>query len=695
MLSKSAVRRRAAAMLWVFVALAGEVSAQVPAPLPPSRLNLTVAGVVSSIAVHPDGGQIIVGAFSSINGVPRDGLARIRADGTLDPLWYPRVRWSGDASGPVRRRVYALPDGSVLVFGDFQNINGQALLGCAAKLSSDPSPLVIESWRLNANCLPIESVLDDEGWLYFSAVGSIRRARADTGEWDSNWFSYVDSGNPMYDGRGGLILPRQGVLSRVSTSTGATMWTVPLAGWSGALVGAGTGSEPDALFLGWSSGQVDKRSLATGENVDGWPKQVSPNQFTFAVGADDVLYAGGNQSVTALSAATGAYLRNWLVEGINQMTRDLRPRAGGGVYVGGSFARFGEVPALGLIELASPGTTPAVLANAENRGYAEFLARQPDGHVVVSGTFDRAEGAERLRLLRLMPDGTLDPDWRPRVDGWISLLAADSGGDIYIGGAFSRVDEHDPDNNLAKIDGTTAAVVADWNPWFGGRHPTGIAIDDSDRVYVSTDDASPQVAYRLRPDGSIDPDWTPPGASGRMIGLQRVGNDLYFSFMDNASAVSTRRLSITTAAVDPQWQLDLSLYALSIVRADDGDLLLGGSFTQVNGEPRGNLARVSSTAPVQVRAWNPSPNGPIGGLGRSDSGRIFVSGSFTTIGGKPRNGLAELAPSDGAVLDGWIPPYGGGRQVVVGDRIYLNSAQRGIVAFPLDIGDTIFATHFD
>jgi hypothetical protein len=29
------------------------------------------------------------------------------------------------------------------------------------------------------------------------------------------------------------------------------------------------------------------------------------------------------------------------------------------------------------------------------------------------------------------------------------------------------------------------------------------------------------------------------------------------------------------------------------------------------------------------------------------------------------------------------------------DRIYLASGQRGVIACPLDIGDTIFATRFD
>ena len=41
-------------------------------------------GFASAAAMHADGKIVVGGRFGSVNGVPRSGLARLNADGTLD-----------------------------------------------------------------------------------------------------------------------------------------------------------------------------------------------------------------------------------------------------------------------------------------------------------------------------------------------------------------------------------------------------------------------------------------------------------------------------------------------------------------------------------------------------------------------------------------------------------------------------------
>lgn len=700
LLSSSAIRRSLPRLLVVLTLVATAVEAQVPAPLPMPKLALAQSGEVSSIAYQPDGGLVLVGTFTSIDGVPRDGLARLRPDGSLDPLWYPRVRWTDMSPTFVVRRVYALADGSVIVTGDVGHVDGQPTLGCGFKLSAAPSPVADLSWHLNAGgCSTREFAFDDQGWYYLIGLNAVRRGRVDTGVLDPDWYAPTFSGGKLiYDGNGGLLQQSTGSLTRFLTSTGAvdTAWQQPGVTWDAAIAGAADVAS-GFVYVGYASGTLAKYALATGQSAPGWPKQVySLNDI--ALNADGDIYAGGSWRVEKLSGATGERLGVWTLEGVERRVVALARHGDGSVVAAGNFARIGDVSTFSLARWVPSIAQPVPMAQAERAGYAEHLALQPDGGIVVAGTFDRADGVDRLRMLRLLPDGTLDPDWAPRVDDWIRMLAADSSGDIYIGGNFDRVDEHEPENGLAKIDGDSGDAVANWNPWFSGTAPWGIVVDAADRVYVITSDVSSQLAYRLLADGSIDSAWTPSGMSGRGTGLTRVGDDLYMGLIDPATDIqSVRRVSIATAVVDTQWQLTgVSFYAgLSIVRADDGDLLFGGWFADVNGAPRNYLARVSSTAPVQVRAWNPSPNGPVYGLRRADDGRVFVSGSFTMIGGKPRNGIAELAPSDGEVLDSWVPPLGGARMLLTEDRIYLTSGQRGVIAYPLDIGDTIFATRFD
>jgi uncharacterized delta-60 repeat protein len=76
-------------------------------------------GVVFAVALQPDGRVLLGGAFTAIGGTPRNRLARLLSDGSLDPTFDP-------GSGP-NDIVYALalqPDGNLLAAGSFTNFAG-------------------------------------------------------------------------------------------------------------------------------------------------------------------------------------------------------------------------------------------------------------------------------------------------------------------------------------------------------------------------------------------------------------------------------------------------------------------------------------------------------------------------------------------------------------------------------------------
>lgn len=680
-------------------ALAAVAEAQVPSPLPLPNLALSLAGEVSSMAYQSDGSLVLVGTFTSIDGLPRDGLARLRPDGSLDSQWYPRVRWTDGASTYAARRVYATPDGGVLVQGQLSHIDGQQTLGCGVKLSGGASPVADLTWHANAaGCASVYLTFDDKGSYYYATSEGVRRGRADTGELDMMWIGSGFAAAPLvYDGHGGLL--RQtgfGPIERILTTTGAldTNWQAS-GDPGGFLIGGVVDAVDGFIYLASSTGEIGKFSLPNGQSASGWPKQLSHQVNAFVRGAEGELYAAGLGQVTKLSATNGDMLASWSVHGLDHAVLALARRNDGGIVAAGNFARIGQAFSMGLAQFSPAAQQPAALVPAERLGHVGHFVRQPFGGIVVTGRFDRANGAERRRLLRLKPDGSLDGSWTLGIDGDVDALAADAEGNIYIGGYFNSVGGYSNYSGLVKIDGAIGTVRLDWNPQFDGRYVQGIVVD-AENVYVSSGWSSPKVARLSRNDGSGEIQWELGASSGRPVRLQRVGGNLYVSLSDLNSASVARRISMATTLMDPDWKLSFSSDSeLCIVGADDGDLFVGGYFTSVNDVPRRHLARVSSTLPVQVRDWNPAPNGSIFGLGRAEDGRLFASGAFTVIGGNLRSGIAELRPSDGIVLDNWKPRLGGGRMLLAQSRIYLGSAQRGLVAYPLDIGDTIFATQFD
>lgn len=88
-------------------------------------------GQVNTIAELPDGRVVIGGAFRKVNGEPRLGIARLLSDGSLDPAFDPTI-----GSYYEVRALALLPDGKLLVGGDFPNWTGAAH-GGVVRLNTD------------------------------------------------------------------------------------------------------------------------------------------------------------------------------------------------------------------------------------------------------------------------------------------------------------------------------------------------------------------------------------------------------------------------------------------------------------------------------------------------------------------------------------------------------------------------------
>ncbi|MCU0491794.1 MAG: delta-60 repeat domain-containing protein, partial [Chloroflexaceae bacterium] len=74
---------------------------------------------VTGIALQPDGRLVISGDFTRFNDVPRGGIARLNADGSLDSSFEP----ASGANGYVIDLALQ-PDGTIVIGGDFTSVNG-------------------------------------------------------------------------------------------------------------------------------------------------------------------------------------------------------------------------------------------------------------------------------------------------------------------------------------------------------------------------------------------------------------------------------------------------------------------------------------------------------------------------------------------------------------------------------------------
>jgi len=89
-------------------------------------------GTVNALTVQPDGRILIGGAFSTVAGQTRKGVARLNVDGSLD------TGFANPNAVPSVKTLVLQSDGRVLIGGGFSSVGGQQRSG-VARLNGDGS----------------------------------------------------------------------------------------------------------------------------------------------------------------------------------------------------------------------------------------------------------------------------------------------------------------------------------------------------------------------------------------------------------------------------------------------------------------------------------------------------------------------------------------------------------------------------
>ena len=93
--------------------------------------------------------------------------------------------------------------------------------------------------------------------------------------------------------------------------------------------------------------------------------------------------------------------------------------------------------------------------NADNNVYVVVV--QPDGKILIGGTFTAVLGVARNKIARLNPDGTLDTAFNPNANATVFSIAVQADGKILVGGTFNGASSigGQPRNHIARLDATT------------------------------------------------------------------------------------------------------------------------------------------------------------------------------------------------------------------------------------------------
>lgn len=302
--------------------------------------------------------------------------------------------------------------------------------------------------------------------------------------------------------------------------------------------------------------------------------------------------------------------------------------------------------------------------DAGPRPDADILAMsvQEDGKIIAVGEFTTFGGTNHSRVVRLNPDGSIDPSFAPGygANGTVRAVAIQSDGKIVLGGdfwSFNGLDHHylvrlNPDGS---VDGSFDANRANLGSenFFGSLR--SLAIQPDGKILFGGTFSDPGNLNRVRidrlhTDGSLDTSFKPvAGADGYpyAITLQTDGKILVagrFTTFNGAPAGRVVRL-LADGSDDPSFNPGLGAddHIRALTLDSSGRIYIGGDFEVFNGTNRSAIARLFPSGGLDLSFDQGDPaNDTINALALGPDGKLWIGGLFQEAGGQPRALLARL-----------------------------------------------------
>ena len=647
-------------------------------------------GAIRAIAVQADGKILIGGDFTTLspNGgaaVARNRLARLNADGTLDAAFNP------NAEGP-NGYVFTIavqPDGKILAGGQFISMGGQPR-NRIARLNPDGT--LDAAFNPDADGFVFAIAIQADGRILagggFHNMGGLPRdsiARLDpvTGLPDSfdpstDFGGYVDAIAVQADGKilvGGTFESTGGQtrhgIGRLDPMTGLADSFNPDA--SGSVLEIAVQPDGKILAAGGFSfiGGQTRNSIARLDPITGLADSFDPNSnsfvFAIAVQPDGKILAGGS------FASIGGQTRNGIAR-LDPMTGladtfDPNPTSTGTPNVfaiavqpdgkilgGGIFTSVRGQPRNNIARLETDGRLDQTL-NLNAVGLDGITtAIQPDGKILLGGNFSMILGVTRNHIARLNTDGTLDTAFNPNANAPVYSIAVQPDGKILASGAFTSIGGQTR-NHIARLDSTTG--LADSFDPNASDVVHAIVVQADGKIlaggfFTSIGGQARKGIARLDPTTGLADSFNPnPGdPSVYPIVVQADGKILVsgiFLTIGGQSRRNIARLDPTTGLADSFNPAADGGSVRSFAVQADGKILVAGFFQNIGGQPRKGIARLDATTGL-ADSFNPAEAFALFvSIVLQADGKILVAGDLTHTGGQDRKLFARLT-NDTAAL---------------------------------------------
>jgi uncharacterized delta-60 repeat protein len=542
-----------------------------------------VNGPVYAIAVQPDGKVIIVGGFTTVQGVASRGVARLNADGNGDSSFHSGAYYVGEGLDDFIA-VALQPDGKVLVGNDYGvtrlNTNGvidfdfivsTAVSGAVRALAVQPDGKILVGGDLNPGIVRLNS----------------------NGSLDTNFQSST-----------------YGIVKSVILAPG------------GKLLVAGVVVNGIARLN--SNGSLDN-TFNTGTQIDGIASIALLADGKVLIGGSFTSVNGTTHNGIARLGANGALDNTFNASATNSIAvNSVAVQTNGAILIGGDFTLANDASRSRIARLNSDGTLDTSFnpGTGADRQVSSVLL-QADGKVFIAGTFTSFNSTNRNRIARLDANGSLDATFFPGrgVDSAVSAVMLQPDGKVLIGDA------------LTFINGTNRYARARLNS-DGSSDTTFVPrafFPDIGNLNGPSDYNVPSCVA-VQPDGKV------------LVGGVEVRNEcgdfgcypVGYYFLGRVTATGSR---------DTGFQSSLGTQpgenVLAVAVQADGKIFVGGTFTEIRGTSRGGIARLNPNGTLDP-GFTPTQQHTVYAIIPQPAGKVLIGGSFSYGNGTNRNGIARL-----------------------------------------------------
>jgi len=339
---------------------------------------------VFGMAMQPDGKQLLVGAFTTYNGVAQNRIVRIGRNGGLDATFS-----IGSGANAQASCVAVDPVGKVLIGGSFSSFNGvfrNKMIRLTSTGALDPTFVMGAGFSGgNVNSILVQSngqIIVVGTFTQYNGSGAGRLVRLNNdGSLDATYAIGTGANGDIYS----ASLDDQGRLVVVGSFTSVN------------------GTTRAGIARVNADGTVDT-AFIPGTGVNGAPFVVAHQRDgKILIGGLFTTYNGTTANRIARIMPNGAIDASFTTgTGFNSWVYTFALQGDGKILAGGDFATYNGATRGRLVRLNPNGTLDASFVTGSTfNNWVYAVTWQPEGKVTVAGGFTLFNGGAKNRVIRL------------------------------------------------------------------------------------------------------------------------------------------------------------------------------------------------------------------------------------------------------------------------------------------------------